>query len=59
MNGTWTERADKILELFKKLPIAVEGSPEKEFYKAVWSLCQELKYEESRMDGGQMIVPNF
>ena len=59
MEGTWTNRADRIEELLKKLPTAAEGSPEKEFQRAVWNLCQELKEEERRMDGGQLIPPSF
>jgi hypothetical protein len=59
MEGTWTERADKIQELAKSLPIAAEGSPQKEFYRAVWNLCEDLKSAERRTDGGQLIGAGF
>jgi hypothetical protein len=59
MVGTWTQRADKLLAFLKNLPAAGEGSPEKEFYRAVWDLCQELKQADGETDGGQFIAPSI
>jgi hypothetical protein len=46
MHPTWTEEADNILGLMQQVTsgkVFPEGSPEKEFYRAVWTLCQQVK----------------
>ena len=48
MEETWTQRADKVLALMAKVPSGAEGSPEKDFQRAVWSLCQKLKDGEAK-----------
>jgi hypothetical protein len=53
----WTQRADNVLALMEKVPSGAEGSPEKNFQRAVWSLCQKLK--DSEADGGQLIVSSI
>jgi hypothetical protein len=57
MEETWTQRADKVLALMEKVPSGAEGSPEKDFQRAVWSLCQKLK--DSETDGGRFIAPSI
>jgi hypothetical protein len=57
MKETWTQRADKVLALMGKVPSGAEGSPEKDFQRAVWSLCQKLK--DSEADGGQLIASSI
>jgi hypothetical protein len=57
--GVWTERANKVLRLMEKLPVTKEGSPEKEFQRAVWSLCQQIKDGEPGNDDGQFIAPSI
>ena len=54
MARTWTQRADKVLALLEKLPAVQEGSPEKEFRRAVGTLCQQLKDAE---DSGGHFIP--
>lgn len=55
MQPTWTERADKMIALLEALPVVTEDGPEKEFRRAVWSLCQQIK--EADAGGGQIEVP--
>ena len=43
MEETWTQRADKIIEMMRDLPVSKPDSPEMKFKQAVWSLCQEVK----------------
>jgi hypothetical protein len=57
MKATWTERADKVLDLLEDLPAITQQSAEKEFRNAVWSLCQQLKESEASSDGGQFLAP--
>jgi hypothetical protein len=57
MEETWTQRADNVLALMKKVPSGAEGSPEKNFQRAVWSLCQKLKDGEAKADGGGLVAP--
>jgi hypothetical protein len=57
MEETWTQRADNVLALMEKVPSGAEGSPEKNFQRAVWSLCQKLKDGEAKADGGSLVVP--
>jgi hypothetical protein len=57
MEETWTQRANNVLVLMDKVPSGAEGSPEKNFQRAVWSLCQKLKDGEAKADGGNLIVP--
>jgi len=52
---TWTDRVNRVLALLEKLPSAKEGSDEKEFQRAVWSLCQQLKETDAGREGGQMV----
>jgi hypothetical protein len=59
MEETWTQRADKVLALMEKVPSGAEGSPEKDFQRAVWSLCQKLKDAEAGADGGEFIAPSI
>jgi hypothetical protein len=59
MEETWTQRADKVLALMEKVPSGAEGSPEKDFQRAVWSLCQKLKDAEAGADGGKFIAPSI
>jgi hypothetical protein len=54
---TWTQRADKVIALMAKVPSGAEGSPEKDFQRAVWSLCQQLK--DGELDGGRFIAPSI
>jgi hypothetical protein len=57
MEETWTQRANNVLALMEKVPSGAEGSPEKNFQRAVWSLCQQLK--DSETGGGQLIAPSI
>jgi hypothetical protein len=57
MQETWTQRADKLIGLMEKVPARSE--PEKEFQRAVWSLCQKLKEAEAGADGGEFIAPSI
>ena len=59
MEETWTQRADNVLALMKKVPSGAEGSPEKNFQRAVWSLCQKLKDGEAKADGGNFVPPHL
>jgi hypothetical protein len=55
----WTERVDNVLGLMEKLPVAKEGTPEKEFQEAVRSLCQRIKDTDPGNDDGQFIAPSI
>jgi hypothetical protein len=58
MAETWTERADKVLKLMETVTTGQtfkEGSAQKEFYQAVWSLCQKVKDLDS---GDGQFVPS-
>jgi hypothetical protein len=57
MEETWTQRADKVLALMEKVPSGAEGSPEKDFHRGVWSLCQKLKDGEAKAGGGGLVAP--
>jgi hypothetical protein len=57
MEETWTQRANNVLALMEKVPSGAEGSPEKNFQRAVWSLCQQLK--DSETGGSQLIAPSI
>jgi hypothetical protein len=57
MEETWTQRANNVLALMEKVPSGAEGSPEKNFHRAVWSLCQKLKDGEAKVDGGGLVAP--
>ena len=41
MEETWAQRADKVLSLMEKVP--AKTNEEKEFQRAVWTLCQQLR----------------
>ena len=41
MQETWAQPADKVLSLMEK--VSAKTEEEKEFQRAVWSLCQQLK----------------
>jgi len=57
MEENWTQRANNVLALMEKVPSGAEGSPEKNFQRAVWSLCQKLKDGEAKADGGGLVAP--
>ena len=53
MPQTLKQQAKEIIDLFKHLPVAAEGSAEKQFQQAVWSLCQRIQ----DLDSGESFVP--
>jgi hypothetical protein len=57
MEQTWTQRADKVLRLYGDLPVVTQDGAEKEFRRAVWELCQQLKDADDK--GGQFIPPSI
>jgi hypothetical protein len=57
MSLTLTQQADAVLKHLQGLKPVLEEGPEKEFRRAVWSLCQAAKELQTSSDGGQ-IVPH-
>jgi hypothetical protein len=53
MEETWTQRADNVLSLMEKIPAFTEA--QKEFHRAVLSLCQKIKDSEAQADGGSLL----
>ena len=61
MSGVWTKRAENIQKLYQEMQLKpmVEGSAEKQFYSAVWTLCEQLKDSEEKAETGQMVPPSL
>ena len=53
MEETWAQQADNVLQLMEK--VSPKTDDEKEFQRAVWSLCQRLKDVE--LQTGQFVPP--
>jgi hypothetical protein len=54
MKSELAKSVENVQFLLEKLPMVSEGD-EKEFRRAVWSLCQQVRQSQTNLEGGQFV----